>query len=84
MRVTALAQAAQGDGRVPIFRHIQQLPGHGPGQPVLHDPALAGGLDKKTSVSPFSSQPLCDRDYAGFMDQQQRDIHVGQNMQTFK
>jgi len=29
----------------PSLGDIQDLPGHGPAQPALDDPALAGGLD---------------------------------------
>ena len=41
----ALAQAAQGGGGVSFSGDIQDLPGQGPLQPTVGDPALAGGLD---------------------------------------
>ena len=41
----ALEQAAQGGGGVSVSRDIQDLPGQGPVQPAVDDPASAGGLD---------------------------------------
>ena len=41
----ALAQAAQGSCEVSFSGDIQDLPGHGPVQPAVGDPASAGGLD---------------------------------------
>jgi len=41
----ALAQAAQGGGRVSFSGDIQDPPGQGPVQPAVGDPALAGELD---------------------------------------
>ena len=41
----ALEQAAQGGCGVSFSRDIQDLPGQGPVQPAVGDPAWAGGLD---------------------------------------
>jgi len=41
----ALAQAAQGVCGVSFSGDIQDLPGQGPVQPAVGDPALAGELD---------------------------------------
>jgi len=41
----ALKQAAQGGGGVSFSADIQDLPGQGPLQPTVGDPASAGGLD---------------------------------------
>jgi len=41
----ALAQAAQGGCGVSFSGDIQDLPGRGPLQPTVGDPASAGGLD---------------------------------------
>jgi len=41
----ALEQAAQGGCGVSFCGDIQDLPGQGPVQPAVGDPALAGGLD---------------------------------------
>ena len=41
----ALAQAAQGGCGVSFSGDIQDLPGQGPLQPAVGDPASAGGLD---------------------------------------
>ena len=41
----ALEQAAQGGCGVTFSRDIQDLPGQGPVQPAVGDPASAGGLD---------------------------------------
>ena len=41
----ALEQAAQGDCGVSFSGDIQDLPGQGPVQPAVGDPASAGGLD---------------------------------------
>jgi len=41
----ALAQAAQGGCGISFSGDIQDLPGQGPVQPAVGDPASAGGLD---------------------------------------
>ena len=41
----ALEQAAQGDCGVSFSGDIQDLPGQGPVQPTVDDPASAGELD---------------------------------------
>jgi len=41
----ALEQTAQGGCGVSFSGDIQNPPGHGPVQPAIGDPALAGGLD---------------------------------------
>jgi len=41
----ALEQVAQGGCGVSFSRDIQDLPGQGPLQPAVGDPASAGGLD---------------------------------------
>ena len=41
----ALEQAAQGGCGVSFSGDVQDLPGQGPVQPSVGDPALAGGLD---------------------------------------
>jgi len=41
----ALEQASQGGCRVSFSGDIQDLPGQGPVQPAVGDPASAGGLD---------------------------------------
>ena len=41
----ALEQAAQGGCGLFFSGDIQDLPGQGPVQPAVGDPALAGGLD---------------------------------------
>jgi len=39
---------------------IQDLPGQGPVQPAVGDPALAGGLHWVTHRGPFQPLPFCD------------------------
>ena len=56
----ALAQAAQGGGGVSCSGDIQDLPGQGPVQPALGDPASARGLDWVTHRGPFQLLPFCD------------------------
>ena len=56
----ALAQAAQGGCGVFFSGDIQDPPGHGPVQPAVGDPALAGGLDWVIHRGPFRPPPFCD------------------------
>ena len=53
----ALAQAAQGGCGVSFSGDIPALPGRGPVQPALRDPASAGGW---THRGPFQPQTFCD------------------------
>ena len=39
---------------------IQNLPGQGPVQPALGDPASAGGLEWGTHRGPFQPRTFCD------------------------
>ena len=56
----ALEQAAQGGCGVSFSGDIQDLPGQGPMQPGLGDPASAAGLDWVTHRGPFQLQTFCD------------------------
>ena len=55
-----LEQAAQRGCGVSFSGDIQNPPGHGPMQPAVGDPALAGGLDWMIPRGPFQSLPFCD------------------------
>jgi len=56
----ALAQATQGGCGVSFSGDIPDLPGQGPVQPAVGDPALAGELDRMTHRGPFQLRPFCD------------------------
>ena len=56
----ALEQAAQGGCGFSFSGDSQDLPGQGPVQPALSDPASAGGLDLVTHRGPFQPLPFCD------------------------
>jgi len=56
----ALEQAAQGGCGFSFSGDIQNLPGHGPVQPAVGDPALLGGLDQKIHQGPFQHLPSLD------------------------
>jgi len=56
----ALEQAAQGGCGVSFSGDIQTLPGRGPVQPAVGDPASAGGLDQMIPRGPFQPLPCCD------------------------
>ena len=56
----ALEQAAQGGCGVSLSGGIQDLPGQGPVQPALGDPASAEELDQMTHRGPFQPLPFCD------------------------
>ena len=56
----ALEQAAQGGCGVSFSGVIQDLPGQGPVQPAVGDPALAGGLDWMIPRDLFQPLPFCD------------------------
>jgi len=47
--------------RLSFSGDMQDLPGCGPVQPALGDPALAGGLDWVTHRGPFQHLTFCDR-----------------------
>jgi len=49
----ALEQAAQRGWGILFSGDIQNLPGRGPVQPAVDDPALAGGLDWMIPRGPF-------------------------------
>jgi len=56
----ALEQAAQRRHGFCFSGDIQDLPGQGPVQPAVGDPASAGGLDWMTHRGPFQTQTFCD------------------------
>jgi len=56
----ALAQVAQRGCGFSFSGDIQNLPGCGPVQLAVGDPALAGGLDYMTRRGPFQHLPFCD------------------------
>jgi len=58
--IRALEQAAQGGCGVSFSGDIQELPGRGPVQPAVGDPASAGGLDWMTHRGLFQPQTFCD------------------------
>jgi len=58
----ALEQAAQGGCGVSFSGDIQNLPGQGPVQPALGDPALAGELGWMIHRGPFQPLRFCDSD----------------------
>jgi len=62
----ALAQAAQGSCGFSLSGDVQILPGRGPVQPAVGDPASAGGLDWVTHRGPFQPLPFCDSVVLGF------------------
>jgi len=56
----ALEQVSQGGCGVSFSGDIQDLPGQGPVQLAVGDPALAGGLDWMIHRGSFQSLPFCD------------------------
>jgi len=56
----ALEQAAQRGCGVSFSGDIQDLPGQGPVQPAVGDPASAGGLDQVIPRGPFQPLLFCD------------------------
>jgi len=56
----ALEQASERGCGVSFSGDVQNLPGHGPVQPAVGDPALAGGLDQMIHRGPFQPPPCCD------------------------
>ena len=54
----ALEQVAQGGCGVSFS--IQDLPGQGPVEPAVGDPASTGGLEDMTHRGPFQPLPFCD------------------------
>jgi len=59
LRVRALEQAAQGGCGVSFSGDIQDLPGQGPVEPAVGDPASAGGLDQMTHRGAFQPRTFC-------------------------
>ena len=56
----ALEQVAQRACEFSFSGDIQNLPGQGPVEPALGDPALAGELDQMTHRGPFEPLTFCD------------------------
>jgi len=56
----ALEQAAQRGYGFSFSGDIQNLPGQGPVQPAVGDPALAGGLDWMIPRGLSQRPPFCD------------------------
>jgi len=56
----ALEQVARRGCGVSFSRPSENLPGRGPVQPAVGDPASAGGLDWMILRGPFQPLPFCD------------------------
>jgi len=56
----AVEHGAQTGCGFSLSADIQDLPGQGPVQPAVGDPASAGRLDWMTHRDPFQPLPFCD------------------------
>jgi len=57
---TLVLPVATGERTASFSGDIQDLPGRGPMQPAVGDPASAGGLDWMTHRGPFQPPAFCE------------------------